>query len=81
MSESGLKSSYNEVISAVDDFFFDQCDPSTATLMEEVCDLQGIQCKKINLIYIGQPMNFSVNPKFLLVSQYSWVHVSESIRD
>ena len=30
----GLKGSYEDIISAVDDFF-DQWDPSTATLMEE----------------------------------------------
>ena len=39
----GLKSSYNNVIFTADDFF-DQWDPSTATLMEEVCRLQGRLC-------------------------------------
>ena len=33
--------SYDDVISAVDDLF-DQWDPSTATLMEEVCGLQWV---------------------------------------
>ena len=33
--DSRLKSSYDDVISVVDDFF-DQWDPSTATSMEEV---------------------------------------------
>ena len=35
MNEDGLKSSYEDAISAVDDFFY-QWDPNTATLMEEV---------------------------------------------
>ena len=33
-----LKSSYDNVISVVDDFF-EQCDPQTAIQMEEVCGL------------------------------------------
>ena len=41
--ESGLKSSYNDVISAAYDFF-DQWDPSTATSLEEVCGLQREIC-------------------------------------
>ena len=40
-----LKSSYDDVISAVDDFF-DQWDPSIVTLMEEVCGLQGNNIEK-----------------------------------
>ena len=47
--ESGLKSSYDDVISAVDDFF-DQSDASTAMLMEEVCGMKRGLCSKINLI-------------------------------
>ena len=39
-NEVGLKSTYNDVISSVEDFF-DQLDPSTATQMEEACGLQG----------------------------------------
>ena len=35
-----LKSSYDNFIFAAD-VFFDQCDPSTATLLEELCKLQG----------------------------------------
>ena len=38
--EGGLKSSYNDIRSAVDDIF-DHWDPSTATLMEKVCGAQG----------------------------------------
>ncbi len=38
-----LKSSYEEIISAVDDFF-DQWDPNTVTLMQEVCEPQGKVC-------------------------------------
>ena len=41
--KGGLKSSYDEVISAVDDFF-DQWDPRTMTPIEEVCGLQGVRC-------------------------------------
>ena len=41
--EGGLKSSYDEVISSVDNFF-DQWDPSTATLMEEVPGPPGGLC-------------------------------------
>ena len=40
MYKSGLKSSYDDIISAVDDFF-GQWDPNTATLTEELCGLQG----------------------------------------
>ena len=36
MYKGRLESSYDDIIPAVDDFF-DQKDPSTATLMEEVC--------------------------------------------
>ena len=39
MYKDGLKSSYDDLVSAVD--IFDQWNPSTATLMEEVCGLQG----------------------------------------
>ena len=41
----GLKSSYEHVIFAVDDFFY-PWDPSTATLLEEVCGLQGDYVEK-----------------------------------
>ena len=41
--EGGLKSSYGDLISAVDDFL-DQEDPSTATLMKEVCGPQEGLC-------------------------------------
>ena len=37
--KSGLKSSYDDIISAVDDIF-DQWYPSTSTLMEEVYEAQ-----------------------------------------
>ena len=49
MYESGLKSSFDDIISAVDDFF-DQWDPSTVTLMEEIYVLHGAICWKINHI-------------------------------
>ena len=38
--ESGPKSSYGDVIAVVDDFF-DQWDPSSATPLEDVCELLG----------------------------------------
>ena len=38
MYKDWLKNSYHDVISAIDDFI-DQWNPSTATLMEEVCRL------------------------------------------
>ena len=66
--EWGQKISYNDIISAVDDFF-DERDPSTATLMEEVCGLQGRLCWKINFSgyisweYYGLPINFSADPQ------------------
>ena len=44
-----LKSSYIEVIYAVDDFF-NKCDPSTATPIE-VCGTQEVLCWKINFIW------------------------------
>ena len=40
MYEDRLKSSHDGFISAVDDCF-DNSDPITATLMEEVCGLHG----------------------------------------
>ena len=46
MYEGRLKSLYDNVISAVD-----QWDPSTATVMEEVCGAQRGLCWKINLIW------------------------------
>ena len=39
----GRKVSYDNIISTVDDFL-DQRDPSTATPMEEVCELQRGLC-------------------------------------
>ena len=39
----GLKSSYADVVSAVEDFL-DQWHPSTAILMEEILGLQGGLC-------------------------------------
>ena len=47
--DSGLKSSYADIISAIDDFF-DKWDPSTVTLIKEMCGLHGGLCLKINLI-------------------------------
>ena len=47
-NKDGLISSY-DVTSAVDDFF-QWCDPSTATLREEVCGPQEGLCWKINFI-------------------------------
>ena len=41
----GLKSLYDDVISIVDDVF-NQRDPSTATLMEKVCESQGDPVEK-----------------------------------
>ena len=41
---NGLKSSYDDVISAVDDFF-DQWDPSSATQLEEVYRLHRGLCQ------------------------------------
>ena len=41
--EGGLKSSYDDIISVVDDFF-DQWDPSTATQIEEICGRQRGLC-------------------------------------
>ena len=62
--EGPLKSSYNDVISPVD-FFFNQWDPSTAILMEEVSRLQERLKNKPHLVtfheYLGQPMNFSAD--------------------
>ena len=43
MHEGGLKSSYDDAISTVDDFL-DQWDPNTATPMEEVCRPQRELC-------------------------------------
>ena len=46
----GLKNSYDDIISAVDDFF-DQWGPSTATPIEEVCKPQGrlwVSAEKFN---------------------------------
>ena len=40
---SPATSSYDDIISAVDDFF-DHRDPNTAILMEEVCEQQGGRC-------------------------------------
>ena len=45
----GLKSSYEDVISAADDLL-DQWDPKTARPMEEVCGPQERLCCKVNLI-------------------------------
>ena len=58
-----LKSSYDDFISVVDNFF-DQRDPSTATPAEDVCGLKEGLFKKnlfghISYEYLGQPMNFS----------------------
>ena len=39
MYEGGLKSSYDDVMSAANDFL-DQWNPSTAILMEDVCGQQ-----------------------------------------
>ena len=58
----GWRSSYDDVISAVE-YLFDQLDPSTATQMEEVCWPQGGLCWKKTLFgqilweYPGQSMN------------------------
>ena len=41
--DGGLKSTYDDVISAVDNYF-DQWDPSTATPIVEVCRLLGELC-------------------------------------
>ena len=41
--KGGLKSSYDDDIFAVDDFF-DQWDTSTVTQMKEVCELQEELC-------------------------------------
>ena len=49
-SVKGLKVKRAYVISAVDNFF-DQWDPSTATPMEEVCELQEGLCWKTNFIW------------------------------
>ena len=49
-SESGQKSSYDDVIPAVDDFFY-QWDLSNATPIEEVCGPQKELCWKINVIW------------------------------
>ena len=43
LHKGGPKISYYD-ISAVDDFFFNQWDPSTATSMEEMCELKGGLC-------------------------------------
>ena len=50
MYASGIESLLADVISAVDDFF-DQWNPSTATLIEEVCGSQWRLSRKINLIW------------------------------
>ena len=49
--------------------FFDQWDLSSATLMEEVCEMQRKLCWRINFIcyhsmwvYLSEPLNFSANP-------------------
>ena len=61
-----LKSSYNEVTSAVDDFFFYQQDQNTKTPIEEVCGLdKDIMLKNTPHIpweYLGKPVNFSADP-------------------
>ena len=48
--ESKLKSSYDDIISTVDDFL-DQQNPRIATLMEEICGTQCGLYQKINLIW------------------------------
>ena len=47
--EGELKSTYDDIISAIDTVF-DQWNPGTATLIEELCRLQRGLCWKINLI-------------------------------
>ena len=49
-SEGRLKSSYDDLISPVEDFF-DQWAKNTVTSMEEMCRLQGGLCWEINLIW------------------------------
>ena len=39
-----LKSSYDDIISAIDDFFFVEWNPSNATLMKEMCGMQEGLC-------------------------------------
>ena len=50
LNKHGLKHLYDDIISAVDDFF-NQWDPSTATAMKEVCGLQSGLYWKINHIW------------------------------
>ena len=51
MFEGGLKSSYEDAISAVDGFS-DPRESSMAKSMEEVCGQEGGLCWKINLIWL-----------------------------
>ena len=52
-----LKNSYDDLISAVDDFA--KWYPSTVTPMEELCILQrGL----LIVFHLGHPMNFSADP-------------------
>ena len=74
-----LKSRYDDIISAIDDFF-DHWNPSTVTQMKEVYELQGEFWRKtsfgrIPFEYLDQPKNFSTGSrssqtKFTLVNIY-----------
>ena len=44
----GMRNSYDDICTVED--FFDRWNPSTATLMEEMCGTQEELCWKINLI-------------------------------
>ena len=66
------KNSYDDAISAVDGFF-DQWDPSTSTLMEEVSESQGTLCWKIKFtLSHSMRASWSVNEFYTLPSIQAW---------
>ena len=68
--EGVLKILYNDI--SVADNFFDQWDPSTATLMEIVCGSQGKLCWKINLIW-SHSLRVSWSTYKLLATLYTFL--------
>ena len=63
----GWKVSFDDVISAVDDFF-EQCNPSTAKPVGEVYGLQGGLCIKKNSFYESILVSQKIQPNLVTLS-------------
>ena len=70
----GLKSSYDDFISAVD--FFDPWDPCTAILMEEVCE----PCKKNKNKTNFQSINFLADPCIIFLCLFFFFFLNQNLR-